>query len=267
MPATDLPDPFALAPLARPDLVARRELPVFGVKAELHCLPGRRHRPGAPLGKRAPFQRCRVDEIIAGEAVWRDGGVVLTGNRFPFAARHVVLWTEERTREAPLALLEAAIAFEDRFAATALVNTTGAAASIARAHVHLVGERLAFLDGFPREPLVAGWLEPRTDVEVVRLSAPYPIVAVGLVGPAGARARAAHRLLQLRNHAAVNVVSSSGVTWVFPHGEHETPEPHFPFALGASELWGRWCYAEREAFERATSEALEQALLRAGVAW
>lgn len=260
MNGADLPDPFAIVPVTPLEVGGRRELQVFGAPAELLWLPRRKERPGAPIGRRPSFQRCRVDAIVASEAVWRRDGVALTGNKFPFSERHCVLWSEQPVREAPVALLEIGIALEERHEATLLLNTTGAAASIARAHVHLVGERLPFLGALPREPLVAEWLEPQPDVSIVRLVPPFPGIAVGLIGSPSARARAAHRLLLLRLAPAINVVSTDGVTWLFPHGERETPAPHFPFALGGAELWGRWCYPEREPFLRASASDLEAAL-------
>lgn len=263
--AADLPDPFALVPCVPVVVGGRRSAKVFGADVELVWLPERKQRPGAPLGPRPPFQRCRVDAILAAETVWRRDGVALTGNRFPFAERHCVLWSEERTREAPLALLELGIAMAEAHGATLMLNTTGAAASIARAHVHLVGERMPFLDQLAREPFAPDWLEPQPDVATVRLAAPYPCIALGLVGTPDARARAAHRLLQVRITPAINLVSMAGTTWLFPHGERETPAPHFPFALGGAELWGRWVYADREPFERATGPDLESALRLAGI--
>lgn len=261
-----LPDPFALVPKVPVLVGGRRQLEVFGAPVELVWLPERKKRPGAPIGPRPPFQRCRVDTILANECVWRREGVALTGNRFPFAERHCVLWSEERTREASLSLLRLGIAMAEEHQATLMLNTTGAAASIARAHVHLIGERLAFLETLRHEPFAPGWLEELEGVAVIRLARPFPCHAIGLVGTPGARAEAAHRLLVTRLTPAINLVSSSGKTWLFPHGERETPSPHFPFALGGAELWGRWVYAEEEPFRRATGTDLELALAAAGVA-
>jgi hypothetical protein len=65
--------------------------------------------------------------------------------------------------------------------------------------------------------------------------------------------------------AAVNAVAADEAVFVYPRSI-ETPAPHFPYALGAAELWGRWCYTEREPFERATGADLERALVAAGCA-
>ena len=40
--------------------------------------------------------------------------------------------------------------------------------------------------------------------------------------------------------------------------------PHFPTALGCSEFWGRWFFADEEPFERATEQDLEAAITVAG---
>ena len=65
--------------------------------------------------------------------------------------------------------------------------------------------------------------------------------------------------------AAVNLVAMRGETFVYPRSS-ETPAPHFPYPLGAAEIWGRWCYVEERAFAAATSPDLEQALIASGCA-
>jgi len=92
-----------------------------------------------------------------------------------------------------------------------------------------------------------------------------PFCLLAVKGPQPARAAALQALQLCRMTAAVNVVAQDEVAWVFPR-RTETPAPHFPYALGAAEVWGRWCYAEREPFERATAADLERALALAGCA-
>ena len=261
MPATFPEDWITRLPHVEFAPAARRELSVFGAPVELVWLPHRKTRPGVPTGARPPFRSNHVERILAEEAVWREHGLALTGNKFPFAARQAVLWAQAPVREATLPMLEVALQLEAACAGTALLNTTGAAASIPRAHVHVVTDRLPFLDRLPRETFRAEYLD---GVEALRLVAPFPCVAVGVRGTPAERARLAHRLLEVRTTAAVNLISSGGITWVLPHGEVEIPVPHFPHALGAAELWGRWCYADEAPFRAATGADLEQAILRAG---
>ena len=64
--------------------------------------------------------------------------------------------------------------------------------------------------------------------------------------------------------AAFNVISQDGVSWVFPRRGNEIPEPHFGFALGAAEIWGRWFFPEEEPFRAATARDLEQAIAQVG---
>ena len=63
--------------------------------------------------------------------------------------------------------------------------------------------------------------------------------------------------------SAWNVIVQDGAAWLYPR-RAETPAPHFPYALGAAEVWGRWCYLDREPFDAATGAALERALALAG---
>jgi hypothetical protein len=101
-------------------------------------------------------------------------------------------------------------------------------------------------------------------IEVARL--PLPVLVLRLRGGADARADAAAELLRIRRAAACNIVAMCGECWLFPRSGVETPAPEFPHALGASEVWGRWCFSDERAFERADAPALERALAVAGVA-
>lgn len=62
---------------------------------------------------------------------------------------------------------------------------------------------------------------------------------------------------------AFNLVDDGTTTWLLPRAL-ETPTPHFPQALGAAELWGRWCYDDEGAFRAATGSDLAAALAAAG---
>lgn len=264
-PTTGLPaHPFALVPAQRFAPAARRELRVCGAPIELVWLPARAERHGIPTVDRPPFRKSFVERILREETLWRHEGVALTGNRYPFARDQLVLWSETALREPTLPMLHLALRLEEQTHGTLLLNTIGAAASIPRAHVHLVSERLPFLDALPHRSSCPPYLDDQAGVDVLELAAPFPCAGIGVRGAAADRARVVHRLLEIRAAPAVNVVSSRGCTWVFPRAPVEIPTPHFPHALGAAELWGRWCYAERAEFERATSADLEQALRVSG---
>lgn len=190
--------------------------------------------------------------------MWANDAVAITPNRYPLGERCLVLWRRAPEREADAALLEVGLALAEATGGSLLLNTVGAAASIARAHAHLLFERLAFLSSFERRP----WRGPDLDlgeVDVYTLGEGFPGLAVGIAGPLAARAAAAAALLRQRLRPAANLVAMEDTCWVFAR-ELETPAPHFPHALGAGELWGRFFYAEREAFERATAADVEAAL-------
>ncbi len=239
----------------------RRTLLVFGATAELVWLPARKQRPNAPGAERPPFDRDPVPRILAAEEQWRGDAAVLTPNRYPFAARQNILWSPLATREHGSDLLATAMAWNDSRRGTVLLNTIGAAASIARAHVHCTVETLPFLRELRQLPLAAPWLENVPEVTWLRLET--PLLVVGVRGPAAARAAAIALLLTRRLCTAANVVDQDGTAWLWPR-RLETPAPHFPAALGAAEFWGRWCYADEAPFATATTADLEQALRTAG---
>jgi hypothetical protein len=261
-------DPFSLLPSQPLNVTARAELQLFGAGAELICLPDRAARSGVP-GTRPAFQPNRADEIIRREAVWEAPGVALTPNRFPFADRHAVLWCTERRWHPSLAMLEVGFAIEDATAGTTIVNSVGAAASIARSHIHLIGERLPYLSQLRKADLEADVVGLRkTDLDgcqLERLASPFPVLAVGVRGPHANRARVVHRLLECRTTPAFNLIGSEGTAWLVPRSEVEVPAPHFPQALGGAEFWGRWCFDDRDTLEKSTAQALEQAVRLTGV--
>ena len=47
-------------------------------------------------------------------------------------------------------------------------------------------------------------------------------------------------------------------TWIVPR-VLQTPTPHFESAVGAAEFWGRFCYVDRAACDRATAHDLVEA--------
>ncbi len=262
----ELPEsPFELFTHAPFQAAGRRELEVFGSAVELLWLPQRKARRGVPTTTRPPFLPNIAEKIIAEEAVWRGGGAALTANRFPFAKEQIVLWAEDDIREPTCEMLEIAFELEARSGGTTLINSTGAAASIARAHMHIVSDRLPFLTSLSTEPHKAPYIQHLQDVEVHQVSAPIPVVVLAVKGNPVARAKAVHRLLQLRTTPAFNLVSSADTTWILPRSIVEIPKPHFPHALGAAELWGRWCFGDQEPFEKASPEDLERAILSSGI--
>ncbi|MCB9888174.1 MAG: hypothetical protein H6836_01270 [Planctomycetes bacterium] len=259
-------DPFAL--VEHPPLAAagEAEVRVFGAPARMLALPQRRQRRGIPDRRRPVFQECRAEAIIRTEAVWRAPGMALTGNAFPFAARQLVLWATERRREPTHEMLAVACTVCDVAPASAMVNSMGAAGSIARSHVHLVADVEPFLDSLPCSGIAPAAVH-LTDAQaagctLLQLDPPFPAVAVGIRGPAAARAAAMHHLLECRTTPSFNLVGVPGTLWLFPRAV-ETPAPHFDQALGGAELWGRWCFNDTDAFSRATSDDLEAALAHA----
>lgn len=245
--------PFAVA--------AQRTLVVFGAPVELVFVPERQRRQGRATSDRPALARSRAATIVAEEALWRDERHAVTPNRYPFAAQQRILWPLAVQREPDRPMWQVAGAWADAAGGTALLNSVGAAATIARAHAHLLPERLGFLPALRTRPLREPPIDLPPATELV--AADVPFCLLGVRGPAEGRAEALLRLGEARLTAAGNVVVQDGTAWLYPR-RLETPAPHFPFALGAAEVWGRWCYGERAPFDAATAVDLERALVAAG---
>ncbi len=263
MLATLPDDPFALTPTPPFRPAGRRALRVWGAPVDVTWLPERAGRQGAPTAERPVLAPSPAARILATEAVWTAGGCAITPNPYPIAERELLLWSTDPVRELPLPLIELALTLEERVDGALTINSVGAAASITRAHVHLMGERTEFLPALPRRTVRPDYLADCAGVESLQLD--VPVLTLGLRGPVPARAVALHRVLELRRCAAYNVASQGGETWLLPRSAVEITAPHFPQALGAAEFWGRWCFADRAAFERADGASLERALALGGV--
>lgn len=256
-------DPFALVPPANFAPTKRRMLQVGPAEAELLWMPERATRGGVPGTARPAFRPSPVERICREESVWEGSGpsgsrFVLTPNKFPFASRHAVVWHTEPVREADHAMLSLAFTAADDLQVTAVTNAIGAAASIARAHFHLLGETKTWLDGFGGEPWEDPSLDRRDGVTVERLLG-FPGLCLRLRGGAEDRATAVARLLEIRTTTAFNLIGMPGISYLLPRAPIEIPAPWFPQALGAAELWGRWCFHDEDAYENATSDSLMRA--------
>jgi hypothetical protein len=240
---------------------ALRELVVFGAPVFVACVPSRKARQDRPIEERPAFRRSAASRIVAEEALWRGGGLVLTANKYPFAREQRILWPDAPHREPDLAMWTAVCAWADACPGTALVNNVGAAATIARAHAHLMPERLPFLGALRERAVAADLIDVPDGVQLVQKDVPFCLL--GARGPAAARAVAIARLAEARLTAAWNVVVQDGAAWLYPRAV-ETPAPHFPYALGSAEVWGRWCYLDQAPFDAATGARLERALVAAG---
>ncbi len=242
---------------------ARRSLLLYGSSVELWWLPERATRPRASA---TLLLADRATRIVDEEALWRsdEPPAALTPNRYPFAKSAAILWNGRPEREASESLLDLAFSLVEAAGGSALMNTLGAAATQPRAHIHLVAERLTFLDSLPTVPVRPENLGDGdwSAVEFVRLGAPFPGLVLGVRGERPARAKAAARLLALRVSPAANLVSVGATTWFVPR-RCETPAPHFPLPLGCAELWGRFCYEDEAAFAKADAKALDAALAMA----
>lgn len=237
---------------------AERSLRVFGAEVSLVLAPERARRPGTVGPDRPALQPSRAARIVAAEALWRDEGLVLTPNLHPFGRRHRLLWMAAPAREPDEAFWRAALEWATREPGSVLLNNIGSAATIARAHAHLLAERSPFLDALPERPFATPPIEVPDGCELVQKDVPF--CAVGARGEPAAVAAALVRLAEARLTASWNVVAAPGVAWALPR-RCETPEPWFALPLGAAELWGRWCFVDEERFQAATGEALEQALV------
>lgn len=234
---------------------------VFGAQAELAWLPSRAARAGQPGPERPAFRADAAERILAHETLHRDGPYTVTPNRYPFASRLALLWAEPAQREASVELLATAFAWAWRHGGTALLNSIGAASSIARAHVHVTPEQLPFLDQLAEEDLAADWLPRSEGVRFVRKC--IPCWFVGVRGPAADVARAVHALQLRRSSAAFTLVARDQTAWLMPRTLETAPG--FPHPLGSAEAWGRWCFLSEEDWARAEPAQLERALVASGM--
>jgi hypothetical protein len=248
--------PFAVA--------ARRSAMVFGAPVELVLVPGRKARHGRATADRPALARSRAPGIVADEALWRGQGHVLTPNRYPLAERQLLLWPERMQREPDAAFWRLVGDWVTGSGGAALHNNIGAAATIARCHAHLVPQRLPFLDALPERAVPAAAAPIEVPAGITLVAKDVPLCLLGVRGSANARAEALLRLAEARLCAACNIVVQGDTAWMLPR-RTETPAPHFPYALGAAELWGRWCYMDEAPFHEATAPALESALVAAGM--
>ncbi|MCA8964324.1 MAG: hypothetical protein H6838_03160 [Planctomycetes bacterium] len=253
--------PFSADPRVVPLVIeAARELTVFGAPAHAALLPHRARRANRPGETRPAFRRNPAAHIVSAEAMWRGDGLALTPNRYPMLAEQRILWHALPQPHPGLPMWRAVHEWVDAHRGSALHNTVGAAASIAAAHVHLTRERSSFLSKLPLRP---GTLE-LVEVDDLQIeAAAVPFCLLRLSGAPKVRAAGVEQLAGARLTAAWNVVVEPGATWVYPRRK-ETPAPHFPQALGAAELWGRWCHTDEAGFEAASAAAMERALVEAG---
>lgn len=233
-----------------------RRLPLFESAAELVWLPSRRARAGHDRDRPPAFAPSPAARILAEETYWRSETLALTPNKYPFGVDQRILWMAQPAREPDLVFWRAALDWVARSDGTALLNNIGAAATIPRAHAHLLGERLPLLEQLPERPLDEAPVDLPRGCSLVAKD--VPACVLGLRGPTEGCAEALTRLADVRLTPTWNVVLSRDAAWVVPR-ERQTPLPHFEAAMGAAEFWGRFCYVDEDAFERATPGDLARA--------
>jgi hypothetical protein len=236
---------------------AKRTLSLFGKSVQLALVPGRKARSGHIQEERPALQRSPADRILNEEAYWRHETLALTPNKFPFAKNQRILWMANPAREPDRTFWLAALHWANQSDGTALLNNIGAAATIPRAHAHLVDEQMPFLSELSERPLQTDLIDVPEDCELVCKDVPFCMIGVrgGLEG----QADTLMRLADARLTATWNVIIMNDAAWIVPRGK-QTAAPFFDQAIGSAEIWGRWCYVEEEQFAAATSADLEQAL-------
>lgn len=226
-------------------------------------MPARGRRAGIPGAGRAAFGPGRGDRIRIEEAFWSGAGLVATPNRFPFFWPQLLLWPEKGTMREPDAdFLAACFALARREEGTLLFNTIGASASIPLAHAHLLAAMSPVLEHVELEEVAS------TRDIVCRATQPgsrVPFLVVEIEAEDDTiRAAWTRRLLDLRRTPAINVLARGRRSWILPR-RMEVPAPHFPYAVGAGELGGRFVYPDQDAFRAATAADLAAALRLATV--
>lgn len=256
-PTTPGPD---LPPLRCADT---KSLRLFGSTAQAWLLPERAQRAHQAAAPRPALAPCRAAEILAHETIWSSDNLAATPNRFPFLREQMILWPKSTLREPDLELWRVAHAWVAATNGVGLVNSIGAAATIARAHMHLSPERGAFLRGLAlREAAVQLDLPQGT----AALQAQVPFQLLAIQGEPPDRAMAMWRLSEQRLVPACTIVIEPEHTWLMPR-RTETPGGAFPHAIGAAELWGRWCFVDQPSWQVAEGDGLERELTAAGVDW
>lgn len=260
--ATSLRDAFRASghSVRDADLVReRRTATLFGRDFELCWIPGRAQRAGVPGAGRPSFRRHPGDRIRRDEVFWKRGSLLATPNRFPFVGDSLLLWEDGGSaREVGESHLAAAFALADECDAALLVNTVGASASIPLAHAHFL---------FDVRPLLEqAW----TGVEIGsvpqgRLLAPSPdgdwplFAAIVECEDPARRARWVRHLLDVRTHAAANILAQGRRAIVVPR-RGELGGLDFPYAIGAGELSGRFVFPSLETMRAAGAQGLEASL-------
>lgn len=236
---------------------AERTLSLFGRTVHLALVPGRKGRSGHVRDGRPALQRSPANRILSEEAYWRSETLAVTSNKFPFAKNQRILWMANPAREPDRTFWQTALHWVNQSDGTALLNNVGAAATIPRAHAHLVDEKMPFLGELTERSLQTDLIDVPDGCELVCKDVPFCMI--GVRGDLEGKADALMRLADARLTASWNVIIMKDATWIVPRGK-QTPVPFFDQAIGSAEFWGRWCYVEEEQFAAATSADLEQAL-------
>jgi hypothetical protein len=251
----------ALVPLQVAD---RKPLTLFGAPAEAVLLPARAYRSDRPSPQRPPFGPCRAEAILRDETLWtsNDGQLAATPNKFPFVRDQLILWPTQPMRDPSLPLWTVAHQWVHAQQGVGMLNNIGAAASIPRAHVHLGNERGGFLPALKTKPSPFALDLP---LGVTAEVADLPFCLLVLRGSPEARAEAVWRLAEQRFTPTWNVVVDPEGTWVMPRSrEHGGGGGAvFAAAVGAAEVWGRWCFASAEAWQKAAPGLARPELLEA----
>lgn len=236
---------------------AQRQVQLFGKTVHLALVPSRRARSGHVREGRPAFGRSPANRILGQEAYWRTDTLAVTPNKFPFARHQRILWMANPAREPDRVFWRTALEWVDRSNGTALLNNIGAAATIPRAHAHLIGESLPFLGELDERALETDLIDVPDGCELVCKDLPFCMI--GVRGDVEGKSHALMRLADARLTPTWNVIIRKDATWIVPRGK-QTPAPYFDQAVGSAEFWGRWCYVDEEPFAAATGADLEKAL-------
>ncbi|MCA8972268.1 MAG: hypothetical protein KDC95_20945 [Planctomycetes bacterium] len=243
--------------------VRSRSVQLFGRDFELCLVPSRADRSGIP-GRRAAFRMSPGHRIREEERFWSDGRLVATPNRFPFLGRSMLLWNAHGSdREVGPDFLARAFELCDSEGLCLLANTVGASASIPLAHAHVTWTPRPLLcdaeTDLDSEPVTIGWpthVVASSDHGSLRVTTggdEWPCMAIEVRAP-DPRVRAAWvgAFLAARTTAAANLLVAGERALVVPR-RAECGLECFPFPIGASELSGRWIFADPFHFENAVA--------------
>ena len=234
----------------------KRRITAFGVEYDILYVPwrGKRREKGDIP---PPFIKDRAYEIIKNEEIWRYNKYVITPNKYPFSKRQILLWEDNRLREPSANLISLSYLIVAKLKGyTGLMNTTGSAATIPKAHMQIAN--------IERRPAVAEFPMKWKHYNDFKIGFPaeeskFQVFYICFSGDAIAIGKIVENILIQRRCTSFNIIIFEDLLYLFPRLK-ETKKEAYPYPLGALELAGCFAFEHKEPFLNTTSKKIEQAI-------